>query len=202
MPSNRQVIAIVDFENLIACAREILGLWQYCPSFVLKIIDTEIGKIISGQYADCELSWKITAFSSPRADDPRTRLDLERVQKMAEAARQCGYMVLSVDREKDAADFAITELGLGLLSDRDIKAVVFATNDSGISQDPQSETSFASFIRTVSRRARLHLVGFHYIPRSFGGEEEFPFSLLKDAVARRFQEIAAQRRGGHLCYQQ
>lgn len=201
MPSNRQVVSIVDFENLIGCAREILQL-LYCPSVVLKIIDTELARIISEQFPDYELTSRITAFSFPPSSSGNTR-DLERVARMAEAARQCGYTVLSVDREKDAADVAITALGLKLLEDRDVKAVVFCTNDSGNSQDPQSETSYVSFIKTVARRARLHLVGFHYIPRSFEG---YPSSLLQESVAQRFREIEARRlnprpRGEHLCYQ-
>ena len=179
MPSNRQVMILVDWENLIGCAQKVLGLSRCCPASILRVLAPEIEETTRRQYPELEITWRITAFAFPRSESRREPGETESIEKTAEEARRHNYKVLVVERRDNAADDAITELGLAVLYDRRIKACVLATQDSG--------TPFVSFLETVKRRTRIHLIGFDYIPESFGAENVFSFSLLRSAVAARMK---------------
>ena len=175
--SRGQVLIAVDFENLGGCAREDVELRRHSPFSVLKAIASEIEQVVAAQYPQYEIAFKITAFSSAESDP----IDAVRyrARAMEELGRR-GYRVEVVTRRPNAADEAITTFATALLYDRAIKACVLATQDSG--------SDFVEFLQTTSRRTRVHLIGWTYVPDTFQTGGALPYSLIRDRIARTLED--------------
>lgn len=166
MLSNRQQIAVVDFENFVG------HVPQYPPLSVIRACATVIERIAAEQYPDLEMTWRIAGFSSEEsARDEESRY----ITQASRLLDRMGYSVFSVHRRKDAADQKITGHAVALLYDRRIKLCLLATQDSG--------TPFVEFLNKVKIRTRVHLVGYDYIPNTFRAEG-IPFSLIKEDIMR------------------
>lgn len=175
---------LADLENLMGCVRQDTAFRHYPALSVVKAIVSAIERTVTRQYPGYQAKWRVTALSSPEPGSTGFEQENEDILAMTRELHRLKYQVLMVDRTKNAADHAITELGMGLLYNRRIGRCILATQDSGL--------LFVSFIKAVKTRIRMHLVGYDYIPESFLTEENSSSSLLRGDIAEILEQMPAQ----------
>ena len=180
-----KILAVVDLENFIGCIGTDPALQQYPSHIAVRATTSAIRQVASRQYPDCTIEWLITAFSLPDPQSDGYQREINQITLATLEANRLGFQVLSVKRDENSADCAITQLGSALLFDRRIKICMLATQDSG--------GPFVSFINTVSQRTQMHLLGYDYIPQSFPPESMISSSLLKGSITEIIRQMQPNR---------
>lgn len=175
---------ITDIESIDGCVRQDPAFRHHPPLSRVRAIVPAIERQVARRYPDYQVRWRVTALSSPEVGSIGFVYQNENLLEITRELRRLRYQVLMVDRTKDAADDAITQLGEGLLYNRRISHCILVTQDSG--------PPFVSFIEAIKARVRIHLLGYDYIPDSFLAKEEFPYSLLKEDISELLEETPLQ----------